>query len=66
MDTVTLMQFEAGELSNTEVVEMLSDMLADGTIDDYPPKFSNMAKGFIRRGVLDEEGNINYIKLNEE
>lgn len=66
MDTVTLLEFEAGELDTTAIVEMLAEMLEIGCIDNYDKKFKKLASMYIRKGILDVEGNINYIKLNEE
>lgn len=66
MDTITLMQFEAGELTTKEIVEMIGEMLAIGCLDNYEPKFRKLANKYISKGYLDEEGNVNYIKLKEE
>ncbi len=66
MDTLTLIDFESGNLSLTEIVEMLSEMLEEQGLDNIDDRFKRMAKGYINKGVLDEDGNINYIKLNEE
>lgn len=65
VDTVTMFEFESGEMSEREVVEMLSDMLSTGNIDNEPEKFRKLANKYIRREILDEEGNINYIKIKE-
>lgn len=62
-DSVTLFEFESGEMSEEEIVEMLADMLADGSIDSEPNKFRKLANKYINKDILDEEGNINYIKL---
>ncbi len=66
MDTITLMEFESGEMDVVQIVEMLSEMLEIGCIDNYDKKFKRLANMYIRKGILDDEGNINYIKLNEE
>lgn len=63
VDVVTLMEFESGEMSETQIVEMLADMLETGNIDNEGEKFRKLANKYIRKGLLDEEGNINYIKL---
>lgn len=66
MDTVTLMEFESGNLDEQEIVEMLSQLIESGEIDNLDNKFKKMANQYIRKGILDKEGNINYIKLQEE
>lgn len=65
VDTVTMFEFESGEMSEKEIVEMLADMLETGNIDNEDVKFRKLARKYIRKGVLDEEGNVNYIKLKE-
>lgn len=65
VDTVTMFEFESGEMSEKEIVELLADLLETGNIDNEDVKFRKLAKKYIRKGVLDEEGNINYIKLKE-
>lgn len=66
VDSVTLMKFESGEMSEEEVVEMLSEMLKEGEIDNFDEKFAKLSRRYIRKGLLDEEGSINYIKLKGE
>jgi archaellum biogenesis protein FlaJ (TadC family) len=63
VDIITMMAFEAGELNEEEIVEMLSDMLQTGTIDNESDKFRKLARKYINKDILDAEGNINYIKL---
>ena len=65
VDTVTMFEFESGEMSEREIVELLADLLETGNIDNEDEKFRKLANKYIRKGVLDEEGNINYIQLKE-
>lgn len=62
-DLITIMDFESGEMSEEEIVEMLADMLEDGTIDNHEDKYRKLANKYIRKEILDEDGNINFIKL---
>ncbi len=65
-DLLTLMAFEAGELTVTEVAEMISEMVQLQGYESLTGVFEKLAKGYVRKGIMDEEGNLNYIKLNEE
>ncbi len=65
VDIVTMFEFESGEMSEREVVELLADLLETGNIDNEDEKFRKLANKYIRSGILDEEGNINYIMLKE-
>ncbi len=65
-DTVTLMQYDAGELDAQEIVEMLAEMIAEQGLDSLEDRFITIAQEYVDTGVLDEEGNINYIKLRQE
>lgn len=65
-DLITLMQFEAGELSTKEIAEMLSEMIQEQGYDGLEVKFEKVAKRYVARGLMDEEGNIDYIKLSRE
>jgi hypothetical protein len=58
VDLVTLMAFESGQLSHDEILEMLSEMLSSGEIKTLPDKYSNLAKQYIRRGLLSSEDEI--------
>jgi hypothetical protein len=64
-DLVTLMHFEAGDMSEREIVEMLAEIILEQGFESLEGKFDKLAKSYIRKGVLDEEGNINYILLKE-
>lgn len=66
LDTVTLMQFESGELSFTELIEMLSEMIQVQGVDNLQKPFDKLVMKYIRKNILDEEGNINYIGLYKE
>lgn len=65
-DLITLMSFEAGEMEEQEIAEMISEMLEEQGYDNLEGKFLKLAKEYIKKGIMDEEGNINYIKLKEE
>jgi hypothetical protein len=66
VDAVTLIAFESGEMDTKEIVEMLSEMVESGEIDVMDDKFRRLADYYTQLEILDEEGNINYIKLREE
>jgi hypothetical protein len=65
-DTLTLMQFESGDLPFREMIEMLADMIQVQGYDGLSKPFDKLATKYIRKQILDEEGNINYIALNKE
>ena len=65
VDTCTMIHFQSGEMSEREIVEMLSEMISVGNIDNEDPLFSKLARRYIKDEVMDDEGNINYIKLKE-
>ena len=66
IDSVTLMEFESGQLDTTEIVEMLAEMIQFQGLESIEDNFLHPAKQYIAKGVLSEEGDINYIKLKEE
>ncbi len=65
VDTITMFEFESGEMSEKQIVELLADLLSTGNIDNEDEKFRKLANKYIKQGVLDEEGSINYILLKE-
>lgn len=65
-DLLTLFKFESGEMSTQELVEMLAEMIAQEGLESLPKNLERLAKSYIAKGILDEEGLINYIKLREE
>lgn len=58
VDLITLMSFEDGSMSQEEIVEMLAEMLASGEIKTLPDKYTNLAKQYIRRGLITADGDI--------
>lgn len=65
IDAHTMMQFNAGELSEKEIVEMVGEELSLTGLDDIPKDLYKLAKKYISKGYLDEDGDINYIKIKE-
>lgn len=65
-EITTLMDYEAGNLSIKEKVEMVASMIESGELDNLPEKFTRLANQFKRKEIIDDEGNINYIKLSME
>lgn len=62
----TLMDYEAGNLSLTEEVEMVASMVADEELPQLPKKFARLAALYLLKGYFDEEGSINYMKLKQD
>lgn len=58
VDLVTLMSFEDGSMSQQEIIEMLAEMLSSGEIKTLPDKYINLAKQFVRKGLLTPDGDI--------
>lgn len=52
VDLITLMEFEQGTLSEDEVINMLEEMVNSGEIKTLPDKFNNLAKQYIRKGLI--------------
>ena len=65
-DLITLMAFESGELDDKELVEMISEMIQQEGYESLDGKYKKLARQYINKNILDEEGDINYIKLKEE
>lgn len=63
IDTVRMMELNAGELSETEIVELVGELLSSEGLENLDSRFSKLAHRYIKKGYLDEEGDINYIKL---
>lgn len=66
MDTLTMMDYECGKLNEKQTIEMLAELLETGFIDNVDNKYKRLAKYYIKGGYLDNEGNINFIKLKSE
>lgn len=65
VDTITLMEYEAGELTDEETIRMVATLLSTGQLIELPSQYQNLANQYIREGVVDEDGDINFIKLKE-
>lgn len=65
VDSVTLMEFEQGELSKEEEILMCARLLANNQLLDLPAHYTKLAKSYIKEGILDDEGTVNFIKLKE-
>jgi len=65
VDIVTLMEFEQGNMTEEDQIHMCAKLLMSNQIIDLPKMYTRLANRFIKEGVLDEEGSINFIKLKE-
>lgn len=65
VDSVTLMEFEQGELSTEDEILMCSRLLINNQLLDLPKHYTKLANKYISEGILDDEGNVNFIKLKE-
>lgn len=65
VDTITLMEYEQGNMNEEEQIRMCSTILKTNQIEQLPVRYTRLAHSYIKAGVLDEEGDINFIKLKE-
>lgn len=58
VDLVTIMDFEDGSMSEKEIASMLGEMVSSGEIKIYPDKFEKLAKNYIRKGLINSDGEV--------
>ena len=65
VDTITLMEYEAGNLTEEDTIHMCATMLANNQVEQLHPRYTRLCNNYIKLGLLDEEGAINFIKVKE-
>lgn len=59
MDVVAkIIQFENGEMSNSEILEFFSELVRTGLINSLQGSYGRAARRFMDAGYLDTQGNI--------
>lgn len=53
-----IMDFESGELSDNEILELFSELIKTGKLKDLQGMYQRMASDLIKQGYLDKNGNV--------
>ena len=53
-----IMDFESGELSDNEILELFSELIKTGKLKSLQGMYQRMASDLIKQGYLDKNGNI--------
>ena len=59
MDVVAkIMQYESGEMSNSEVLEFFAELMKTGLVNELQGSYGRAARRFVDAGYLDMKGKI--------
>ena len=57
--------FEQGTLTPADMVQLLAEMIRDGSIWTFPGVYGRTAQVFIDQGILGPEGQIDWSRFND-